>query len=577
MTALVPSLPFFALVRRELLTSLRKRRIFFAILAMIVIMGCFIVPEWPAEGGFYGAGASARQIFSIMIIVALFAEAIIIPAYTATAILSEREQETYDLLATTLIRPAGIVLGKFANGVGFFGIMLAAMLPVFAALFFLVGVQWRDFGLALAVMTGTALLCGGVGLYCSTRFRSPVVSVIFSYLGAAFLLGGWMVVVFPVLIVLDNWFDIDQYVEPLVDMSFAVNPFSLTCPIYNAFMLQEGRIEAIHVAAHVVYLLLMTVLFFGLSWRRIRKPREKPGFWARWRSRKKRKSVSPRRETVYPDGRNPFYALEMGHGGLTGRRNRRRMLIILSILSVFSLACLYLMKNSYSIQDDLGFLWAFLAMSTAGFLGTVLLANSITSDIETGRMDLLLMTLARPGEIVLGKWRAGISTIVRIWLVVVLVALLMAVRFSFKHDALVVLLRGALFVLAGGLTSVSIGLLASSLVRRTTAAVATALTLGFFYHFGLFLVLIILYESLGLQTSPRTSDALFQLGIFLQPFVAFIASLDLNDHDLLTPYWIGAVAIHVALGANLLVVTAVHFSRTHDHQTIAELTQELED
>lgn len=81
---------------------------------------------------------------------------LIMPALTAGSISGERERQTLDLMLTTCMTPADIVLGKLEAALGTMFLMVVSSLPILAMVFVYGGVAISDL-----ILSGMLLFCGG--------------------------------------------------------------------------------------------------------------------------------------------------------------------------------------------------------------------------------------------------------------------------------------------------------------------------------------------------------------------------------------------------------------------------------
>src|SRR5580765_5603411 len=94
------------ILRRELKTTLRSR------LAMAVVylvaLAAIVWTMWPTEGVFSRAAQASRSILLVFTATQLMLVMLFAPAFAATAICSEKEQNSYELLFASLLRPYAI-------------------------------------------------------------------------------------------------------------------------------------------------------------------------------------------------------------------------------------------------------------------------------------------------------------------------------------------------------------------------------------------------------------------------------------------------------------------------------------
>jgi hypothetical protein len=100
----------------------------------------------------------------VLIFVQMGLICLIAPTFSASAITSEREQETFDLLVVSLARPSTIVFGKVGASLSYLLLTLFGSLPLIALTWSLGGVALGDVAIAYLVM-----LVAGV-TYCSMSF-----------------------------------------------------------------------------------------------------------------------------------------------------------------------------------------------------------------------------------------------------------------------------------------------------------------------------------------------------------------------------------------------------------------------
>ncbi|MEK7793691.1 MAG: hypothetical protein AAB353_04135, partial [Candidatus Hydrogenedentota bacterium] len=228
----LPVVPSWALVRRELLSTLRGVRALAALLVFAVAVSFYAVALWPGGLNFSPQeyGRVSRLVvqgicFGLMAGCLLF-----VPAYAATAIVAERERATFDFLSLTLIRPSGIVAAKLLNALGLFLLLLVGLLPVLSIAFFLVGVDLFEIAQALLIIVGTAGVCASIGLYASARFRKSMSAIMAAYIGLIFYLFAPIVLTYLTIAAMYffTWYDTDAMAGPVGQIGvITVSPFAL--------------------------------------------------------------------------------------------------------------------------------------------------------------------------------------------------------------------------------------------------------------------------------------------------------------------------------------------------------------
>jgi len=120
---------------------------------------------------------------------------LIVPALTAGSISGERERQTLDLLLTTRMTPADIVIGKLMTGLSTMILLIVSSFPVLALVFIYGGVTVKDIVLLLVSFVSAAVLLGSIGICCSSMFKKSTMATVVSYCVMAVLVLGTMAIV----------------------------------------------------------------------------------------------------------------------------------------------------------------------------------------------------------------------------------------------------------------------------------------------------------------------------------------------------------------------------------------------
>ena len=213
---------------KELRSRMRGRRafivltVYLAILALITY-GVYVVVAPNARGmvgggfggGFGGqANASAligQSIFTLLSIFQLILICFIAPAFTAGQISLEREKQTLDLLISTPMRPAAIVVGKLAAALAFVVLMVVSAVPITALVLMYGGASIDDIVRQQLVLLATALVLGAIGLFFSALLKRTQAATVLTYITVlALTLGTTMLFIFWTVVInqSDNGFGI---------------------------------------------------------------------------------------------------------------------------------------------------------------------------------------------------------------------------------------------------------------------------------------------------------------------------------------------------------------------------------
>ena len=173
---------------KELRGRMRGPRAFVVLTGYLTLIGGFTVLLYLAmtrtaqtftdqvDGGEIG-----RVLFAGVVGIELFLITFITPAFTAGAISSERERQTYDLLRTTLLPEHYLVMGKLFSALAYIFLLLLSAIPLQSLSFILGGTDVPDMAIAIVILMITAVLLGSIGIYFSATTRRTLSASIATY------------------------------------------------------------------------------------------------------------------------------------------------------------------------------------------------------------------------------------------------------------------------------------------------------------------------------------------------------------------------------------------------------------
>ncbi len=112
---------------------------------------------------------------------------LIAPTFSASAISSEREQQTFDLLIASLAQPSTILFGKLGAALSYLFLTLFGSLPLIALTYSLGGVALRDIAIAYLVMIVAGVTFCSMSFLWSTMIRRGVLAQLTSLIVVIFL------------------------------------------------------------------------------------------------------------------------------------------------------------------------------------------------------------------------------------------------------------------------------------------------------------------------------------------------------------------------------------------------------
>jgi ABC-2 type transport system permease protein len=130
-----------------------------------------------------------RGLFAWTIMIETLVVVALAPAYTAGAITSEREKQTYDLLAVTPISSLSLVVGKLLSGLSYLALIVLASIPIASVALLFGGVDPVDLVRAYVVVFAAGLAIGSIGIWCSAAMARTQTATV-----AAFIVTGVLVV-----------------------------------------------------------------------------------------------------------------------------------------------------------------------------------------------------------------------------------------------------------------------------------------------------------------------------------------------------------------------------------------------
>ncbi|MFC1734819.1 ABC transporter permease [Candidatus Hydrogenedentota bacterium] len=548
LAARVPSIPSVALFRREFLRSLRRGPSF--VYLSIFVGACILCATamWPKTSlnNFSLVTRRAKEMVQILQVMLYLGCMFFVPAFASTSIVSEKEQETFDLMKLTLISPCGIVMAKLINTIGFFIILIIASLPVLAVGFFVVGIAWSELILVAFLTLLITLVCAGISMLASALFRRSFLAV-----GGAYI----FVLLFILGPVLMAWF-IDDVLLKLPGDNFTEAAAMMFCPPVSVIMVYENDVHTIKFVIGIFYQLCVAAISLFISWRLLRRPAAPPKI-----SHEKpiddvtlleqRRKTFPfylidplRRKQMIEDRRNPMMVKELRWGLL----NRGSVLIRLFYLTLV----IYLILGVAIAMDtgDEGTEFAmvtFLCLTAA--LTPALTAGLLSKEYELGNIDMLSMTLLKPSQILQGKFWAGVLT-----LLPVLIAILIASVCLLLHSRSgMVIISGYITLLNCCFISLSAGMLASVLSKKTSVSLVLSYIFSAIIFVGIIGAAVMMIEAFDFDIDEDQA-------ILMSPLFAFPLSL-FEFSEFSTYLWSCSMFVYFLVGCGFIAGAISIFHR----------------
>ena len=201
---------------------------------------------------------------------------LIAPTFAASAISSEREQQTFDLLVASLARPSTILFGKLGAALSYLFLTLFGSLPLIALTYSLGGVALRDIAIAYLVMVVSGITFCSMSFLWSTLIRRGVLAQLTSLISVIFLVAAMPALALFFSALANNF---NQGPSPAfmnaVFLLLRTNPFAAIAsqipgiPIPPYIWLNSVPVWV----TQVIFYLLLTALSLMLSLKRLQRVR----------------------------------------------------------------------------------------------------------------------------------------------------------------------------------------------------------------------------------------------------------------------------------------------------------------
>lgn len=441
-------------LERELLLNLRTLKAFVLQLVYVVGLGTVVVAAWPAaERIDMTRSTAATRLVDLFFLGQFVLASLMAPSFAAGAIAGEKERKSYEMLLASPLRPGAIVLGKLLASWCPLGLLVVSSLPVVMLCLPLGGVSLYEVLVAYAALLLAVTLFTTISLTASSYFRRTSHALVVSYL-----------VILPLSMVgAAAWAAVGSY-------------SSAARLATTATFLPLGVGAACLVLLAMVSRRLLRPPDVGSEGHEVhdeaRELRQTVGMVIQRHEFPDRLFAPPKRSDLLPDGANPVFDKELqsevlGQGTLTLRL----------VIQISMLLAVPLMFGLYFLPASAPWYVSYVLVFN-GLVGPVFSAGSVTSERERETLDLLLVTLLRPGEILVAKLWSGlrVSSVLTLFLVWPLA--LAGLLVPEYHGNVLVLLGYLGVILVTSLTTSMVALAHSVALRRTSVStMATYLVL----------------------------------------------------------------------------------------------------
>ncbi|GMU21758.1 MAG: hypothetical protein AMXMBFR13_18470 [Phycisphaerae bacterium] len=402
-------------------------RVAYLVVLLVVMMIMYMSASGssgPSSGSLADMAKSATKVFELIANLQLAMMCLLAPIFTAGAISQEKDAETFNVLLTTPLTNAQIVLGSLLSRLFFVIMLLLSGLPIFCITMLYGGVTtdqvFRSFGIAGC----TAALTGALAILISVM-RVGTRGTIFS-----FYMGNIIFLLLGLALGMQRWTYIPESQPPVnpnegTSWLAGVHPFLAQwvalgwTPVPDTASVAHyawpfDRIAAAPDLAYMVITLTASALMVGLATFFVRRG-IKQGEATAWSRLFKRKGLSAEGERTRRARRvwsNPVAWREATTRANAATSNSVRYGYIVGAV-VAAVAYLFFLGEGAFTGINEARMW--LTWIVLMEFGTVLLmaantaATAITREREAGTMELLLSTPLTSKYIVWGKLRGLVS------------------------------------------------------------------------------------------------------------------------------------------------------------------------
>ena len=412
---MISSLAQNPILRREFVVGIRKPLTAFLAALTILTLGAILFILWPRTGVF--SDSNSNELFTIFLGTELTFMILMTAGFTASAITSEREHNTFVMLQTSLLTPGEILLGKLFGTLGVSIVLFIVSIPVMALCSLSGGISLETLTKAVTIVGLSTIVYGLLGLAMSSLCRRSYLSLLGTYLGIVILAGAtWLPSVMLPMSPLHKYFvrlrALSPY-EALFALQFAEN--------YESSVV--GATSTGVFSFFVWSMLLLGVVFFFVFAHYLFAP---PHFgkhttvtqYTDTKTMIKRKLGWPfylidplRRKKPIPLRRNPVFVAEMRSKIFGNPKFIIRALtgcICLSLIMLF----LITLKIGSVEMDSIRAGAIIFQLGLVALLAPTVSSGSITDEITSNTLLLLRLTPLSPTRVILGKFKAALLYVV---------------------------------------------------------------------------------------------------------------------------------------------------------------------
>ena len=190
-------------LRNETKIAARSIRFTLMILAYVAVLSIAVMIYYNVinSEAFYN-GLNLKSSTNFYVVMAVVQAALlfsIVPSLSSTAICSEREKQTLDILLSTKLTPLQIIIGKISSSSLRVIILIISMMPLYAVGSLMGGIKISYILQLILFFIINTIFMASIGVFISTCVKTSKVSTTLTYLLIVFIYLGVIAIAFGIL------------------------------------------------------------------------------------------------------------------------------------------------------------------------------------------------------------------------------------------------------------------------------------------------------------------------------------------------------------------------------------------
>lgn len=190
-------------LRNETKIAVRSIKFTLMILAYVAVLAIAVMIYYNVinSEAFYN-GLNLKSSTNFYVVMAVVQAALlfsIVPSLSSTAICSEREKQTLDILLSTKLTPLQIIIGKISSSSLRVIILIISMMPLYAVGSLMGGIKISYILQLILFFIINTIFMASIGVFISTYVKTSKVSTTLTYLLIVFIYLGVIAIAFGIL------------------------------------------------------------------------------------------------------------------------------------------------------------------------------------------------------------------------------------------------------------------------------------------------------------------------------------------------------------------------------------------